>query len=174
MAFRSPDVPDIIIEGLEFMYRPNFEGRAEKYNDEGNRYFNAKIPSIEMAQRLAEDGWNVKFTKPSRNAPNPEEHVPEPYLEVTVGYAFRPPLVILIRDGRQQPIGENLVGAIDSMEFDNIDVSIRAYAWSNDTGSGIKAYLKEFYGTVTMDDLRRKYNIAPIPTDDPQESEAQF
>lgn len=155
------DIPKIIIEGLEYVYRPNFEGRAERYNEEGNRYFNAKVPA-DMVDPLTRDGWNVKWTKPSKNHPNPEEHVSEPYIEVSVGFNFRPPTIILIRDGRQQPIGENLVGMLDSMQFENIDVSIRPYQWSNETGSGVKAYLDQFYGTVEMDDLMRKYNVAPV------------
>lgn len=157
------EVGTITIEGLEFVFRPNFEGRAEKYNAEGNRYFNAKIPE-NMVEPLLRDGWNVKMTKPGRNHPNPEEHVPEAYLEVSVGFNYRPPLIVFIRDGRQTPIGENLVSLIDSTEFENIDVVIRPYEWENSKGKGIKAYLKKFYGTVEMDDLDRKY--APLPPTD--------
>lgn len=173
---QSPVVPDLIIRDLEFVYRPNFEGRQEKYNALGNRYFNAKIPDEQLAAALQRDGWNVKATKPGQNNPNPEEHVPEFYIEVTVGFNFRPPLIVFIRDGKQQAVGENLVGAIDSMEFDKIDVAIRPFAWSNESGSGIKAYLKSFYGTVTMDELAREYDTTPIaglPTEN-LDPEAQF
>lgn len=171
MNDRKPPAPTFSIENLDFVYRPNFEGRKERYNDEGNRYFNAGLTS-EMADILTRDGWNVKWTKPSAKHPNPEEHVPEAYLEVTVGFEFRPPTIIFIRDGRQQQVGENLVGLIDSMEFETIDVSIRGSHWNNDNGSGIKAYLKSFYGTVEMDDLDRKYNVAPVSESFEPEPEA--
>lgn len=154
------EIPNIVIEGLEFVYRPNFEGRAERYNEEGNRYFNAKVPE-EMVELLQRDGWNVKFTKPSKAHPNPEEFVPEAFLEVTVGFKFRPAKVILVKDGRQTPLSENLVGLVDSTEFETIDVVIRPNQWENEQGSGVKAWLKTFYGVVEMDDLDRKYNVSP-------------
>lgn len=169
------EIPNITIEGLEFVYRPNFQGRAEKYNDEGNRYFNAKIPD-EMVEHLLRDGWNIKFTKPGKNDPNPQDHVPEAYLEVTVGFGYRPPTIMFIQDGRPTPITENLVSLVDSTEFESMDVVIRAHQWSNEMGSGVKAYLKSFYGVVEMDDLARKYNIMPVadPTDVPPGGDESF
>lgn len=150
------ELPDLIIQDLEFMYRPNFSGRAERYNDEGNRYFNAKVDPV-IAEALAADGWNIKWSKPSATHPNPDEHVSEPYVEVTVGYKYRPPTVIMIRDKRATPVTEETISLLDSTEFSNIDVAIRGVYWQNDSGSGYKAYLKSFYGTVEMDDLDRKY-----------------
>lgn len=160
------ELPLLTIEDLEFVYRPNFTGIAERYNDEGNRYFNAKIPDTATAEALARDGWNIKWTKASKTHPNPSEHVPEPYLEVTVGFKFRPPKVILLRDGRQTPLSEHTVGLVDSTEFTSIDVVVRARWWENDNGSGYKAWLKSFYGTVEMDDLDRKYNVEPAIQND--------
>lgn len=153
---QNQDLPDLVIEGLEYMYNPNFSGEAERYNDAGNRYFNAKI-NPEIAEALKADGWNVKWSKPSATHPNPDEFVSEPYLEVTVGYKFRPPTIVLIRDGRATPVSESTVALLDSTEFSNIDVAIRGRYWQNDQGSGYKAWLKSFYGTVEMDDLDRKY-----------------
>lgn len=152
------ELPLLVIEDLEYMYSTNFEGRAEKYNDAGNRYFNAKI-NPEIAEALARDGWNIKWTKPGKNHPNPSEHIAEPYVEVTVGYKFRPPTIVMIRDDRPTPITESTVSLLDSTEFSKIDVVIRAVRWEQDNGnSGYKAWLKSFYGTVEMDDLDRKYS----------------
>jgi len=156
-----------IIEGVEFVYRRNFEGRAERYNNAGDRYFNAKIAD-DLAPILLRDGWNVKETKPGANHPNPSEHVPEFYLPVKVGFQFRPPTIILIRDGHQTALSEEQVSLVDSLIFENIDVSIRPVPWSSPQGSGITAYLKSFYGTVEMDDLDRKYFVPeaqPTPAD---------
>lgn len=164
------EIPNITIENVEFVYRPNFEGRAERYNDEGHRYFNAKVPE-EMIDPLQRDGWNVKWTKPTKANPNPEEFVPEAFLEVEVGFNFRPAKVILIKDGRQQPLAEHLVGLVDSTVFESIDVVIRPYQWTNDSGSGVKAMLKSMYGIVEMDDLDRKYNTSPPSHTDNSESE---
>lgn len=167
-ARNAPRELDLLtIEGLEFVYRRNFSGTAERFNDAGNRYFNAKIPDPVIAQALENDGWNIKWTKPGNNHPNPEEHVPEPYVEVTVGFKFRPPTIMMIRDGRGTVITEETVALLDSTEFSNIDVVIRPVHWQNDSGSGYKAYLKSFYGTVEMDDLARKYAyLSSGPTSD--------
>lgn len=151
------EIPPITIEGVEFVYRPNFSGVKERYNDEGNRYFNAKVPP-EMVDVLIRDGWNIKYTKPGKTHPNPDEHVPEAYLEVTVGFQFRPPTIIMLRDDKPTPVTERTVSLLDATEFESVDVVIRPYAWSLDSGeSGVKAYLKSFYGIVEMDDLDRKY-----------------
>lgn len=170
------ELPLLTIENLEFMYKPNFSGVQERFNDAGNRYFNAKIDP-EIAEALQRDGWNIKWSKPGQNHPNPEEHVPEPYVEVTVGYKFRPPEIILIRDGRPTVITENTVALLDSTEFSNIDVVIRPRFWQNDQGSGYKAWLKSFYGTVEMDDLARKYahlmaNSVPENIEEPEDAPA--
>lgn len=171
------ELPLLTIEDLEYVYQTNFSGEAEKYNVAGNRYFNAKI-STEIADALSADGWNIKWTKPGKNHPNPEEHVAEPYVEVTVGFKFRPPTIIMIRDDRPTPITERTVSLLDSTEFSKIDVVIRAVRWENENGSGYKAWLKSFYGTVEMDDLDRKYAYLDAPSSTPddhsEDSEAPF
>lgn len=162
------ELPLLVIEDLEYVYRTNFSGEAEKYNVLGNRYFNAAVPR-DIAEALERDGWNIKWTKPGANHPNPDEHVPEPYVEVTVGFKYRPPTIIMIRDDRATPITESTVSLLDSTEFSKIDVVIRAVYWENDNGSGYKAWLKSFYGTVEMDDLDRKYaylTSGPIEAED--------
>lgn len=174
MVQNNRELPLLIIENLQYIYRPNFSGRGERFNDEGNRFFNAKIDPT-SAEQLANDGWNIKWSKPGKEAP-PEvvaEFVPEPFLEVTVGFKFRPPTIVLIRDTVPTPISERTVSLLDSTEFSNIDVVIRARYWENDSGSGYKAWLKSFYGTVEMDDLDRKYahltesSTSEEPTDEP-------
>lgn len=158
-------LPNLItLEDFHFVYRPNFEGRAEQYNNAGNRYFNAGIPD-ELGPLLLRDGWNIKQTKPGRNHPNPEEHVPEFYLEVKVSYKVRPPKIIFIRDGRHTPIGEDTVALVDTTEFETMDTVIRPVAYEKPEGGfGITAYLKSFYGTVEMDDLDRKYASTQVHT----------
>ena len=161
-----PELPNLELEGAEYMFRPNFEGRKERYNKEGNRYFNVKIP-MEYAESLQRDGWNIKWSKPSAAHPNPEEHVSEPYLEVTVGFEFRPPTIILIKDNRPVPVTETTVKLLESTEFKNIDMVIRARYYDIDGSTGYKAYLKEFYGTVEMSDLARKYAFLDGGSDEP-------
>lgn len=151
-------VSNITIENAKFVYRPNFEGREEMYNDPGNRYFNVQLPE-EIVDAVRRDGWNVKETKPRKDA-KPEEiesFVPVSYLEVIVGFKYRPPTIVLIMDGRQTPVTEETVAMLDSVQFQSFDVVLRGRPWEAAFGSGVKAYLQTFYGTVEMDDLQRKY-----------------
>lgn len=156
------ELPLLSIEEVEFVYKTNFAGEARPpYDDEGDRYFNAKVdPAI--ADALERDGWKVKWTKPGQNHPNPEEHVAEPYIVVAIGFKFRPPTIVLIRkdaQGKERPtfLTEKTVGMLDSAEFDNVDIVVRARYWEGPAGSGYKAWLAEFYGTVQMTDLGAKY-----------------
>lgn len=151
-------VSNITIEGAKFVYRPNFEGREEMYNEEGNRYFNVEVPR-DILEPVERDGWNVKYTKPRKDA-KPEEiesFQPIPYIEVQVGFKYRPPTIVVIMDGQQTVITEGTAAMVDSMEFTNIDLVLRGRPWEAAFGSGVKAYLQTFYGTVEFDDIQRKY-----------------
>lgn len=166
------ELPLLTIEDLEFIYQTNFAGEARPpYDEAGDRYFNAKI-NPEIAEALASDGWNVKWSKPGQNHPNPDEFVPEPYIVVSIGFKFRPPTILLIRNDRPTVITEKTCSILDSTEFEKIDVTIRARYWENPNGSGYKAWLAEFYGHVKMTELGEKYAyLLDSPgTHDPEDS----
>lgn len=154
---QCPLPPDnIVIENAQFVYMPNFEGREERYNEAGDRYFNVRIPD-NIVEKVTADGWNVKWTKPSKSHPRPEEHVSEPYLEVAVGFKYRPANIILWEDGKETPLNEQNCGVVDGLQFEKIDMVIRGRNWENDSGCGIKAWLQTFVGVVETDDILRKY-----------------
>lgn len=168
------ELPLLNIEDLEYVYQTNFAGAARPpYDEEGDRYFNAKIdPTI--AEALQRDGWNVKWTKPGKNASQEviDDFVPEPYIVVALGFKFRPPTIIMIRNGNPTVITEKTVALLDSTEFDKIDCVIRARYWEGPNGSGYKAWLAEFYGTVELSDIGSKYahllDAVQRPDDDDQ------
>ena len=162
------ELPLFSIEDVKFVYRTNFAGEERPPFDEaGDRYFNAAIPSDEVAQQMAADGWNVKWTKPGKAAADEvvAEFVPEPYIVVALGFKFRAPQIILIRDGRPSVITEKNVALLDSTEFETVDVVVRARHWEGPQGSGYKAWLAEFYGTVNLSDMGKKYaHLLDIPS----------
>jgi hypothetical protein len=152
------ELPLLNIENAEFVYRQNFAGIARPpYDEAGDHYFNVKVdPNI--AEALKNDGWNIAYTKPGKDAP-PEvvnEFIPEPFLKVAIGFKFRPPTVILIRNGNPTLITEKTIGALDSTEFTKVDCVIRARRHEMQ-GGGYKAWLAEFYGHVNMSEIGAKY-----------------
>lgn len=149
---------NIVIEGAQFVYKPNFEGREERFNEAGDRYFNVRVPD-NIVEGVVADGWNVKWTKPSKSATPQqiEDHISEPYLEVSIGFKYRPATIILREDNKETMLSEETCGLVDSLEFSTMDVVVRGRPWENDNGCGIKAWLQTFVGTVEVDDILRKY-----------------
>lgn len=148
------DAQPITIENAKLVYRSNFSGRGpeegERYNADREKYFNVEIPEAMVAD-LRKQGWNIRFTKGT------EEYPEVPYMVVKVGFAYRPPTIVVVRNGHPRYLAENTVGSLDTLELERLDVVIRPYYWENDMGSGIKAYLQTLYAFPVMDDLMTKY-----------------
>jgi hypothetical protein len=149
-----------LVEGAQFLYRTNFRGEPEQYNERGDRVFNLKLPE-ELARQLMSDGWNVKMSKPRKDAKPEEieEFVSEPYMEVKLGYKVHPPRVVMIGDksGKRTELGEDTVSVLDEMEYANIDLVVRPREYDINGKQGIRAYLKTMYVTIVEDDLDLKY-----------------
>lgn len=167
------ELPLFSIEGLEFVYKTNFAGEERPpYDDAGKRYFNAKIPDDNVARQMEAEGWNVKWTKPGPTHPNPEEHVPEPFIVVNIGFKFRAPTIVLIRDGKPTYITEKTLTLLDSVEFESVDIVVRARRHEVN-GGGYKAWLAEFYGHQKLSDMGKKYAylLEQVSPEDQLESE---
>lgn len=138
------------IENARIFFR-NFSGKQTKFNPPGKRNFCVYIPE-DAAEVMAEDGWNIKYTKP-----RDEDDEPRPYTQVAVGYEKYPPKVWLISGKSKTLLDEETVSSLDYAEIENVDLVIRPYSWNANGKSGVKAYLKKAYITVVQDDLDMKY-----------------
>ena len=131
MAFKN--VPNIIIENARIIFR-NFRGEESKYNRAGNRNFCVIIEDSEQAEKLSNDGWNVRLL-----APRDEDEEPRHYIQVAVSFENIPPKVYMITRKTKTPLDDESISTLDYAE------------------TGIKAYLKTMYVTIEEDEFAEKY-----------------
>lgn len=144
------------IESASIGFR-NFEGREGMYNKKGERSF-AVFLDKELAETLAQAGWNIKFPKDDEKI-DPDQDGRNPYMIVSVGFDFYPANVFLISNGKPTKLGEEEVAMLDWAEIQNVDLVLRPYEWSVNRNSGIKAYLKSGYFTIVADIFAQKYGV---------------
>ena len=144
----------IKIENADINYR-NFSGKKGDYNDEGDRNFCVFLEQ-ELGIQLKEEGWNIKFTRPTD-----EDETPKPFLSVTVAFGNYPPRIMLVTSRNQTRLNERTIHQLDTSEILNVDVSIRPYNWEHRGKTGVKAYVQTLYVTVAEDDFAHKYYDIP-------------
>lgn len=152
------NVGNIEIENATIVFR-NFSGKPGQYNAEGCRNFCVLLDK-ELATALQKDGWNIRSLTPKEDGDETQE-----YIQVTVAYDPYPPNIFLITRGKTK-LDEESISLLDWAEIENVDIVIRPYEWTRFKGtpkeiSGIKAYVKNMYVTITEDRFEKKYYDVP-------------
>jgi len=144
------DVPNISIDNAQIRFR-NFTGEPTKFDKAGGKRTFSVILDPEMADKLREDGWNVKSWEPE-GADEPIYHLP-----VEISYKIYPPKIWMISGNKKTMLQEDTISALQYAEFTKVQLIIRPYCWEVNGKSGVKAYVKAMYATIEEDEFEKEY-----------------
>ena len=145
------------IDDAKIIYR-NFAGEGSKFNREGDRNFEVLISDEELAEKLANEGWNVKI-KPPRD----ENDSPFMFLPVKVKFNDRGPGVYLLSGRRKVRLDEECVSMLDNIDILSVNLDIGPYDWSVNGKHGRTAYLRSIEVIQEVDRFADRYSEEEHP-----------
>ena len=150
-----------LFENCKIIFK-NFSGEQSQYNRAGDRNFCVVIDDLEIAAKMKEDGWNVKYLPPLDEG---EEETA--YLPVTISFAIQPPTVKMFTSRGSENLDESTISTLDYAQLKTVDLIVNPYNWEVNGKHGVKAYVKSLYVVLEEDALAKKY--AGFDTSDPSD-----
>ena len=151
----------IVLRNIGVLFR-NFSGEARRYNNAGDRNFNAAV-SEEQAAMLRDMGFYIRDLPP-----RDEFSEPTHCLKVKVSYRFDPPNVKLSTSRCVRELTEDTIDELDHVSIEHCDISIMPSGWTQADGrSGVTAYLWSMRAAMLEDPL--DYDEAGMPLTEEEE-----
>lgn len=134
----------------------NFQGLRTEYNALGNRNFNILIEDEQLAQSIAEEGWNIKTRDGFEDGDPPFWTLA---VKVNFDSAYPPRIYKINEDGTKKTLLDSkTVMILDLLKIKYADVLLSPFAWQSQGRSGISAYLDTMYVVVEENPLDLKWN----------------
>lgn len=153
----------LIVEGAEVLWGTfrNFGGAKRKFNDAGKRNFNISVDPENISMLMAEN-INVKYFKSDYDDDEEQDEKPG-FTRINVNYESYSKPEIYVRSNPQTrfvEFNEDLVGRLDGMVFDQVDLVLNPYKRDDEHTS---LYLEKGYFTLHSDPISEKYStFSPI------------
>lgn len=145
------------IDDARITYR-NFEGRDGTYNRKGDRNFAVIIPNEDLANDLADRGWNIKIKPPREDGDSPFM-----YLPVKIKFSEYGPNVYLRTGKSQTRLDEESVSCLDRIKIVSVDMDIRPYDWNVNGKTGRTAWLQSICVTQDLDRFAERFADEEYP-----------
>lgn len=143
------------IDDARIIYR-NFKGEGSQFNREGDRNFSLLIDDEDIADTLAEEGWNVKIKPPREDGDLPFMTLP-----VKVKFNENGPHVYLKSGSNLVPLDGSNVGILDDVDIISVDMDLRPYDWEVNGKTGRSAYLQAMRVTQNIDRFAAEEDFTP-------------
>lgn len=145
------------IEDARIIFR-NFAGLGSKYNREGDRNFAVIIPDEEIADKLTEEGWNIKIRPPREEGDSPFM-----YLPVKIKFNHRGPGIYVVAGEKVTRLNEDTIDMLDEIDIKSVDMDLRPYDWKVNGKTGRSAYLQALNVIQDIDRFAARYQKDELP-----------
>ncbi len=153
----------------------NFEGRKEKYNENGNRFFTLSLPD-DIADALIERGFNVRI----RVVKTDDGDRAYKNLKVNLKYygsQYDPKVYFMQADGSHSTLDENSIKLLDTMRFADaaMDIYPKSYIDMSTGEEKYSARLNKMLFTQEVDEFEKEFGfIDSDSTGLPEDDELPF
>lgn len=143
----------------------SFEGRI--MNERGKRNFCVLIEDPDIADRLNEEGWNIKARLPREEGDETTYFLPVKVIYHDGDLSRLDPKIFLVQNNIPTRMDEEMVGEIDRADILSADLIINRSGkptfTKGDGSDGYTAYLDEAYFIKSVNRFESKYDFGEKP-----------